>query len=311
MLFLIGSFSSAEESYHVEWVKTIDSTFQISKNKSFFAKVKDFIIGADEIIIKKPYSLIANDTNTIWIIDQAYQAPLKLNCEKGTLEVLGIDNNNLFPSMNSIAFLNNFVIFSDSKNNKIYRINNDGEISVLIDTLYLKQPTGISFNKTSNQIAVSSTAEHKIKVFSADGKFIIEIGHRGEDSLGFNFPTFLNLDSDGNNYIIDNMNYRLKIYNKNWDLLSYFGEQGDMNGYFAFPKGFAIDKNKNIYIADALQNCVQIFNDKGELLLAFGNYGDGKYEFNFPTSVFVDKQDLIYVSDFKNGRIQIYKLVKD
>jgi DNA-binding beta-propeller fold protein YncE len=296
------------ERFNVIFVKSISSSKDILKNKSFFNKVKDFIVGDDDYSFSKPNNIIAIDTSEYLVLDQGNQGIVSINVTTSEFEFIENKVFQFFPSLAGFSSGNNYNYFTDSKLNKIFIIDKEKHISEFKTDIILNQPTGLSFSKISNQLVVSETANHRVVIFDENGEIIKIIGQRGVGDSEFNFPTYNCTDKDGNIYINDAMNFRIQIFDKEGTFKNQFGSQGDASGYFASSKGLAIDSYGHIYVVDALFNCVQIFDRKGDFLYSFGKKGSENGEFLMPAGIFIDKSDYIYVADAFNSRIQIFKL---
>lgn len=298
-------------SPYVIWIKQYPPVANQIKNSNGFDKFKDFILGRKDLPeIKKPVSVIANSPDTFMIIDQANGVLFQIQNLKYEiprhLRKKFVD----FTSLVGSCFIpGGEILFTDSHLNKIYRITSQQkDLLPFSDSTKLIQPTGIAYNKATDQIWVLETGAHRIAIFDRKGNLIKRIGQRGSENLEFNFPTFIWIDKDGNIYIVDTLNFRIQILNKEGDFISSFGQIGDATGYFARPKGIATDSKGNIYVVDALFNCVQIFDKSGKFLYYFGNQGRGQQEFWMPSGIFIDKNDFIYIADSYNSRVQIFQL---
>ncbi|MFH1321653.1 MAG: 6-bladed beta-propeller [Bacteroidota bacterium] len=297
---------------YIRWVSQFPPLPQ-NKNKvlSITNSIAKFFFGKHTPVLSKPVSVLANNLDTLWILDQGNGTILQIyNKLSETPQFLDKKNNN-FKSLIGFCFMpNNEMLFTDSRLNKVFIISADKkDMRVLNDSLLLQQPTGIAYSSVNNEIWIVETSAHRISVLNKKGELIKRIGGRGSDPGEFNFPTFIWSDRLGAIYVVDAMNFRVQIFDKNGELLSVFGEIGDATGYFARPKGIATDSYGNIYIADALFHVVQIFDKSGNFLYKFGTQGRDKGQFWMPTGIYIDDKDYIYVADSYNSRIQVFQLI--
>ena len=139
----------------------------------------------------------------------------------------------------------------------------------------LQRPTGIAIDRQRRKIYVVDTshtksADHSVKIFSLDGKFLGRLGKgKGAGPGYFMFPTYATLDAKGNVYVTDTLNSRVEMFDPEGNYLKSFGKRGDGWGMFDKPKGVALDSFGNLYVADSGWSNVQIFNSKGQILLFF------------------------------------------
>jgi DNA-binding beta-propeller fold protein YncE len=162
---------------------------------------------------------------------------------------------------------------------------------------------------------VVDTGAHVVHVFqqSADGAMtpLRTLGSRGDKGVGtFNFPTHAWVDSAGNLYVSDSMNYRVQIFDPDGRPTACFGTVGDGSGDFSKAKGVAADADGHVYVVDSLYDVVQIFDRSGRFLLAFGGSGRTGGLLWLPTGIFIDREDRIYVADSGNSRVLVYRYVR-
>lgn len=304
--------SNATERYQVKWVSQFPPTNnngKTSKKNWFFT----FLFGRKNIPkITKPLAIIALDSTNFMILDQGAGTIFNINDNKLRVPKILKKKKEKFPSLVNFCKLpSNEILFTDSRLNNIYRMNEKQKtLTIFNDSLLLKQPTGIAYSKVSNEIWVIETKSHKISILNEQGKLIKTIGKRGTKPGEFNFPTSIWIDQLGNAYIIDAMNFRVQVFDKNGKVISIFGEVGNATGYFSRPKGIATDSHGNIYISDALFHTVQVFDISGNFLYQFGKQGRKQGEFWMPSGIYIDNKDFIYITDSYNSRIQIFKLLK-
>ena len=302
------------ETFRAQWINQFPLPKEQKKvsNKGWLTK---FLFGKkNNLEITKPTDIIATNANSFFLLDQG----------AGTIFNIDITNNrqrisktlkkskiNFSSLVNFCLLPTNEILFTDSRLNKIYKLNEEQKkLTVLVDSIQLNQPTGIAYSSTSKEIWVVETAAHRISVLNEHGKLIKTIGERGSGSGEFNFPTAIWIDKSGNAYVIDAMNFRIQIFNKDGKVISKFGEIGNASGYFARPKGIATDTFGNIYITDALFHVVQVFDISGNFLYQFGKQGRNKEQFWMPSGIYIDDENYIYVADSYNSRIQLFQLIK-
>lgn len=324
VLFLfIFTYASAQEpakseddnptdTHRIQWVSQYPVEGNKKESSSFIDQVARFIFGKKDIPeITKPNAILASSPSSFYIMDQGSATLFSvLNNEKHIPKILKKADLN-FPSLvNLCAFRNNEILFTDSRINKIYLLNEEQEkLSVLNKELQLNQPTGIAYSTITKEIWVVETAAHQISILNEQGQRIKTIGKRGSAPGEFNYPTSICIDNKGNAYVIDGMNFRVQIFDAGGKLISVFGEPGNATGYFARPKGIACDTFGNIYISDALYHTVQIFDISGNFLYNFGEQGRDQGQFWIPSGIFIDNNNYIYVADSYNARIQIFQLI--
>jgi sugar lactone lactonase YvrE len=197
------------------------------------------------------------------------------------------------------------LFISDSERGDILALDDDHDVEFQIKE-HLVRPTGIQIH--GDRLYVTDSGQHKIVVFTLDGKYVTEFGQRGDAVGEFNFP--VQLATRDSLFVLDAVNYRVQKFGFEGTFGSMFGRQGNVSGRFASPKAISLDSDGNMYITDALMDNFQIFNNQNELLLVVGKKGTGDGEFMSPNGIAIDKSDKIYVIDSLNRRIQIFQYLK-
>lgn len=301
------------ENPEVKWIDQWPSSDSRQKANNVPNKIKNFIFGKKITELVKPFSIIVDKQNYLWILDQGINSVFKINNNEGEIPHFIEKKEIGFVSLVGItAFSDNRILFTDSYLKKIFVINPDkSDLKILNDSLILSQPTGIAYSKVNNEIWVLETCEHRVAVLNERGILKRRFGTRGNADSEFNFPTHICIDNIGNVYIIDSMNFRVQVFDKDGKLISVFGSNGDATGFFARPKGIAVDSDGHIYIADALFHAVQVFDIKGNFLNKFGEQGQNQGQFWMPSGIFIDEKNKIYIADSYNSRIQVFQLIND
>ncbi len=294
------------ERAEVQWLEEWPAKANKAK-RSFF----DIILGRNKQELKRPVSLVVENKNEFWVLDQESNAILQVIKEKAKTPNYIRKMDIVYSSLVGICdFREHEILFTDSYLNKIFFVNSEKkECTVLNDSLKLDKPTGIAYSPLTHEIWVLETGEHRIVVLNEKGEVLKKIGARGNGKGEFNFPTHIWIDKNGIVYIVDAMNFRIQILNKDGEVINVFGSNGDATGYFASPKGIATDSYGNIYVADALFHAVQVFDIKGNFLYTFGSQGQKEGEFWMPSGIFIDNDNKIYVADSYNSRIQVFQLI--
>ena len=160
--------------------------------------------------------------------------------------------------------------------------------------------------------AYSSGGSYKdhdgVKVFSAEGRFLREIGGEDYDAGDTNNgPYGLDVDATGNVWIADYHRNRIRKYDPEGRLLLTFGAPGPGLGELHGPNDVAVDEARGVvFVLEAINARVQKFSLAGEPLTTFGGYGSGDEAFSYPQYLELDPEGNLYISDMGNHRIQKY-----
>jgi DNA-binding beta-propeller fold protein YncE len=112
---------------------------------------------------------------------------------------------------------------------------------------------------SAGRIYVADSCNHRIQVFSPEGKFIRAYGSAGSGPGQFSYPYDIQIDPSGLQFICEFGNSRIQILDAQDKTLEILGGPGGAPGQFSNPWGIALDSKGNLYVADALNNRVQKF----------------------------------------------------
>jgi DNA-binding beta-propeller fold protein YncE len=110
-----------------------------------------------------------------------------------------------------------------------------------------------------DQLYVADSCNHRIQIFSPDGKFLRSYGKAGSGSGELSYPYDVRVDANGFQFVCEFGNSRIQIFDSNDRPVEILGEVGAAPGQFANPWSIDFDSHGNLYVADALNHRVQKF----------------------------------------------------
>jgi sugar lactone lactonase YvrE len=223
------------------------------------------------------------------------------------------------------------VVVTDLNNSRVQRFDSAGKF---LSEFALPQDSpdrkscivgGIAIDD-AGQIYLSFMNQHKLAVYSRDGKVVREWGKRGAGDGEFHQPGGIVLRGDGTLLVADQCNHRVQHFTREGKFLSRWGEHGVMPGQFGGlevagsrfggPHFLAQDSQGRLYTTEGVMGRIQQLSGAGRPLLAWGNKSDdpggfGAYQFGGlkntfgPIGVAVDRHDRVWVSSL-NDRVQAF-----
>ncbi len=304
----------APEKPRVQHLKTFITPQDLGVKKGFWAKVWEFIAGADTIDrIISPHGVVSDGNGKVYVADWGGTCVHFFDFEKkkydkfsrtklGNLASpigVALDADGLLYVTDSV--LRRVFVFDGSKNKRV--IGGDHATAWL-------RPTGLAVNQKEKTLYVVDTHGHRVDVLDLVGKKLFSFGKHGGGDGEFNYPTHIAIDAAGDVYVMDTLNFRVQIFDKAGKFLSSFGGNGTSIHDFIKPKGIAVDSEGHIWVSDGFRNSIQVFDRQGRLLLIFGRIGLGRGEFNIPAGLYIDGKDRLYVAESYNFRVQMFQYLK-
>ncbi len=175
----------------------------------------------------------------------------------------------------------------------------------------LQEPASLWFDRYRNRILVADTGNHRVMVYSTDGKELLRLGRRGELA----FPFGVASDRAGNLYISEQKSGRVKVL-RHYDEIQqsldkkeeYINLPLEETGGKKPAKAgrIFVGKDDRIYMIDTANQRVLVLNPDGAFLLAFGAHGIGRGKFLRPADLCLDSAGRIYVTDPGAERVQVF-----
>jgi sugar lactone lactonase YvrE len=120
------------------------------------------------------------------------------------------------------------------------------------------RPEGVGLDP-NGCLYVADSCNHRIQVFSPDGKFLRAYGRPGSAQGQLSYPYDIRVDNAGNQFVCEFGNSRLQIFDAQDRPIETIGGPGTAPGQFSNPWSIAFDSHGNLYVADSLNHRVQKF----------------------------------------------------
>jgi len=107
------------------------------------------------------------------------------------------------------------------------------------------------------RILVADSCNHRVQIFSEDGKWLRTIGGAGDGLGEMSFPYDVRSDAEGNLFVCEFGNSRIQIFGKDYEPIETIGGPGAAPGMFHNPWSLALDSEGNLYVADSQNHRIQ------------------------------------------------------
>jgi uncharacterized protein (TIGR03663 family) len=128
-------------------------------------------------------------------------------------------------------------------------------------------------------------------------------GGQGNGRGQFNEPRDLDVDANGNVYVVDSKNHRVQKFGPSGEVLAVWGGEGAGPGQFKDPCGLAVAPDGSVYVADTWNHRIQRFDANGAFL---GQRVEENPALWGPRAVAVAADGTVFVADTGNKRILVY-----
>lgn len=248
-----------------------------------------------------PTDMVVDSSGNIFIADSANAAIREVTASNGIINTVvgnaAVGDTGDGGPATSASLVAPYAVTLDSSGNIYFVQNGDSVIrKVTVSTMIITRVAG---NATAG--------------FSGDGS--------AATKAQLNFPSGLAVDSSGNVYIADSLNFRIrKVSGLNISTvagnggLSYSGDGGPASSaQLDAPQAVAVDSSGNFYIADTQNSVVRKVTASGAISTIAGNGtagfgGDGgaptAAQLNHPQGIAVDSSGNVYIADTQNARVR-------
>ena len=110
---------------------------------------------------------------------------------------------------------------------------------------------------SQDRLYVADSCNHRVQVFSSDGRFLRAYGQAGTGAGDFSYPYDICVDEAGRQYVCEFGNSRIQVFDANDQPIETIGGPGTEPGKFNNPWGITLDSAGNLYVADSQNHRVQ------------------------------------------------------
>jgi ABC-type Fe3+ transport system permease subunit/sugar lactone lactonase YvrE len=120
----------------------------------------------------------------------------------------------------------------------------------------MNRPEGLCLD-AQERLYVADSCNHRIQVFSREGKFLRAYGKPGQGLGELSYPYDIRVDAAGRQYVCEFGNSRIQVFDAADHPIEIIGGPGVGPGQFNDPWSIAFDSAGNLYVADSQNHRVQ------------------------------------------------------
>ncbi len=252
------TFNQRGEVVVTEWRKHCVSIFSPSGQKLRSFGTRGFGYGQFNL----PRGVTVDGEGNILVADRNNYRIQKFTPEGKFLKSVGSEGKG------PLQFIYPRAITFNPTSNKVYVVDDNHCVTILNSDLTFSswfQNQDTQFNQlydiacdSTGNVYVADFSNHRIQVFTAEGKFLRMFGRRGHGRGELFCPISITLDTSDRVYVGDS-NHRLSLFTSDGHFISSFGRLGSGPGEFNFPGGLAVDASGVVYVCDTINHQIQLF----------------------------------------------------
>jgi DNA-binding beta-propeller fold protein YncE len=234
-------------------------------------KTFDYFTPSGSGQLQKPVNCAIDDRNRIYVADTGRRQIVIFSADGIFVNSIG-DGINGKPTDVCVYRSQIYICDLEAHMIKVYDMSGDKMIREfpVVDKnypQYLFSPTNIFV--FDNKIYVTDTGDARIKVFTIEGEYEKSIGSFGKQPGQFVRPKGLQVDPEGNLFVVDAAFENIQIFDDQDRLLLFFGGRYNKPGSMWLPAGVALDANnldhfsKYVYNGFNLQYLILMTNQYG------------------------------------------------
>lgn len=232
----------------VQFLRSFALSTDIEPPRSSF---EDLIYGegSDVLLIQKPYGVDMRD-GKIYVCDIRNPGIVILDLVRRETRVMTTGGVNGLSQPTDLAVAADGMIYvADVKRGQVY-VFDDRERHVGIFGRKGMKAAGVAVH--DNELYVCDFATQSIVVLDRfNGEILRSFGGPGSEDGQFTRPLGIDVDEDGNIYVVDVIRCRLQKFSPQGTFLQAWGQISDTAGSFVRPKHVAVDHDNIVYVVDA------------------------------------------------------------
>jgi len=208
------------------------------------------------------------------------------------------------------------VWLTDRALQQVFKFSHDGRLLMTLGTeraagldgAHFNKPTDVAFAADGSIYVSDGYGNNRIAKFSADGKFLLDWGRKGQGPGEFDLPHNVAVDAQGLVYVADRSNSRIQVFDANGKFLRMWKSEE-----LGRPWGLAIGPDNLLYVVDGGdlkpappdRGRVLKLDLQGRILAKWSRFGNYDGQIYWGHDLAVGKDGAVYVGDVYHGmRVQ-------
>lgn len=281
----------------IQFLVSFQNSGQVAERKA--NALADIVYGKEsnpDVAINKPYGVDMWD-GCIYTCDIRGAAVMVFDLRKKQTRVMGTTGRETLVQPTDIATAEDGTKYVADVGRNLVLVYDANERFVTVIGMKDFQPRGVAVFK--DRLYVSNFLGNCVEIFNrSTGEHLGHIGEKGDEDGKFVRPLGVDVDQQGNVYVIDAIRCKLQKFSPDGEFLLSFGVITNNIGSLVRPKHVAVDHEGLIYIVDSSFQNVQVFSPEGYILTFFGAAGVHPGAMYLPVGVSLHYGDLDLFKQF-------------
>ncbi len=263
----------------------------------------------DSDLLVRPFD-VAHEKGKIYIVDPALQSLVIVDLVAKKFEHIQETKGGPFQNPMGIFIADNgYKYIADAGRGQILVLDENNAFVRAYGKKGQFRPLAVAVK--GERIFVVDVQQSEIEVLDREsGEVVGKIGGTGPEGGRFQWPTRITVDSGGDLFVTDFLNFRVQKLDDQGGFIRAIGENGNWPGATPRPKGIAVDKDGYLYIVDGAFELVQIFDsNSAEVLMGFGKFGPKRGANWLPAGISIDYDNLDYFARYVDKNFRAKYLV--
>ncbi len=252
--------------------------------------------------------------------DKPIQQPTILCFDGKTGKLLKSWGANVFLNPHGLTVdRDDHVWVTDCGRQQVLKFSSDGKLLMTVgekgkpglDSQHFNQPTDVAIAPDGSFYVADGYVNSRVAKFSADGKFLVDWGRKGDKPGELDTPHGIALDREGRVYVADRGNARLQVFKPDGTLL-YQWKSPQLGRPWAVrsaPDGYLYvvdggDMNGGSKPKPPDRGYILKLDLQGNILQKWSRFGNYDGQLFWGHAVAIGKDGAVYVGDIQGRRVQ-------